>query len=153
MCHFHQPSVILSVQNVQNVHTTFFQISQLDDGVWCEGGGNVKNIYKLNTHTLEEQPRVFIGDEPIKGVQVTKASWSQNWSIFNLGQSYWPYLKEKSSGISAMKKIKDFTDSDTLMSVYYGLVQPHFDHYCQVWNSISRGLNDYKNFTTDVPEL
>jgi hypothetical protein len=33
MCHFHQPNVILSVQNVQNVHTTFFQISQLDDGV------------------------------------------------------------------------------------------------------------------------
>jgi hypothetical protein len=24
-------------------------------------------------NTLEEQPRVFIGDEPIKGVQVTKA--------------------------------------------------------------------------------
>jgi hypothetical protein len=26
-----------------------------------------------NINTLEEQPRVFIGDEPIKGVQDTKA--------------------------------------------------------------------------------
>jgi hypothetical protein len=25
-----------------------------------------------NINTLDEQPRVFIGDEPIKGVQVTK---------------------------------------------------------------------------------
>ena len=28
---------------------------------------------RYNINTLEEQPRVFIGDEPIKGVQVTKA--------------------------------------------------------------------------------
>ena len=37
----------------------------------------VKTEYLLirshhNINTLEEQPRVFIGDEPIKGVQVTK---------------------------------------------------------------------------------
>jgi hypothetical protein len=25
------------------------------------------------------------------------------------------------------------------MSVYYGLVQPHSDYYCEVWNSIVRG--------------
>ena len=28
---------------------------------------------RYNINTLEEQPRVFIGDEPIKGIQVTKA--------------------------------------------------------------------------------
>jgi hypothetical protein len=28
---------------------------------------------RYNINTLEEQPRVFIGDEPIKRVQVTKA--------------------------------------------------------------------------------
>jgi hypothetical protein len=28
---------------------------------------------RYNINTLEEQPRVFIGDEPIKWVQVTKA--------------------------------------------------------------------------------
>ena len=28
---------------------------------------------RYNINTLEEQPHVFIGDEPIKGVQVTKA--------------------------------------------------------------------------------
>jgi hypothetical protein len=53
-----------------------------------------------------------------------------------------------------MKKIKDFTNSDTLKSVYYGLVQPHFDYCCEVWNPLIEAcLNDYKNFTTDVLEL
>ena len=41
-----------------------------------------------------------------------------------------------------MKKIKDFTNSDTLKSVYYGLVQPHFDYCCEVWNSINRGQSE-----------
>ena len=51
-------------------------------------------------------------------------------------------------------KIKDFTNSDTLMSVYYGLVQPHFDYCCDFGIPlIEASLNDYKNFTTDVPEL
>ena len=50
--------------------------------------------------------------------------------------------KKISSGISAMKKIKDFTNSDTLKSVYYGLVQPHFDYCCEVWNSINRGQSE-----------
>ena len=55
-----------------------------------------------------------------------------------------------------MKKIKDFTNSDTLKSVYYGLVQPHFDYCCEVWNPIKlieASLNDYKNLKTDVLEL
>ena len=41
-----------------------------------------------------------------------------------------------------MKKIKDFTNSDTLKSVYYGLVQPHFDYCCEVWNAINRGQSE-----------
>ena len=38
--------------------------------------------------------------------------------------------------------MKDFTNSDTLKSVYYGLVQPHFDYCCEVWNSINRGQSE-----------
>ena len=50
-----------------------------------------------------------------------------------------------------MEKIEDFTDSDTLMSVYYGLVEPHFDYLCEVWNPlVEASLNDYKNITADV---
>ena len=78
-------------------------------------------------------------------------------AISFLDQEIYPHgqiSKKISSGINAMKKIKDFTNSDTLKSVYYGLVQPHFDYCCEVWNPlIEASLNDYKNFTTYVLEL
>ena len=35
-----------------------------------------------------------------------------------------------------MKKIKDFTDSDILMLVFYGFVHPHYDYCYEVSNSI-----------------
>ena len=97
----------------------------------------VKTEYLLigsrhNINTLEEQPCVFIGDEPIKGVQVTKALGVKIDQFLTWDSHIDQISKKISSGISAMKKIKDFTNSDTLKSVYYGLVQPHFDYCCEV---------------------
>ena len=40
-----------------------------------------------------------------------------------------------------MKKVKEFTDWNTLKSVYCGLIQPHFD-CCEDENSISTVLSD-----------
>jgi hypothetical protein len=45
---------------------------------------------------------------------------------------------------------KYFTDSDTLMSVYYGLVQPHSTVVKFGIPLVEASPNDYKNFTTDV---
>ena len=107
----------------------------------------VKTEYLLigsrhNINTLEEQPSVFIGDEPIKGVQVTKTLGVKIDQFLTWDSHIDQISKKISSGISAMKKIKDFTNSDTLKSVYYGLVQPHFDHCCEVWNAINRGQSE-----------
>jgi hypothetical protein len=119
----------------------------------------VKTEYLLigsrhNINTLEEQARVFIGDEPIKVVQVTKALGVKIDQFLTWDSHIDQISKKLSSGISAMKKVNDFTNSDTLKSVYYGLVQPHFDYCCEVWNPlIEASLNDYKNFTTDVLEF
>jgi hypothetical protein len=106
----------------------------------------VKTEYLLirsrhNINTLEEQPRVFIGDEPIKAVQVTK-TLGVKIDQFLTWDSHIDQIKKKSSELSAMKKIKDFTNSDTLKSVYYDLVQPHFDYCCEVWNFINRGQSE-----------
>lgn len=30
--------------------------------------------------------------------------------------------------------MRDFVDKDTLLSVYFALVQPHFDYCCEVWD-------------------
>ncbi|CAB4044788.1 Hypothetical predicted protein, partial [Paramuricea clavata] len=81
----------------------------------------VKTEYLLigsrhNINTLEEQPRVFIGDEPIKGVQVTKTLGVKIDQFLTWDSHIDQISKKISSGISAMKKIKDFTNSDTLKS-------------------------------------
>ena len=47
-----------------------------------------------------------------------------------------------SAGISALKRIKEYTYQETLKSVYYALVQPHFDYYCEVWDSIDATLSN-----------
>ncbi|CAB4032478.1 Hypothetical predicted protein [Paramuricea clavata] len=82
----------------------------------------VKTEYLLigsrhNINTLEEQPRVFIGDEPIKGVQVTKTLGVKIDQFLTWDSHIDQISKKISSGISAMKKIKDFTNSDTLNQI------------------------------------
>ncbi|CAB3983987.1 Hypothetical predicted protein [Paramuricea clavata] len=89
----------------------------------------VKTEYLLigsrhNINTLEEQPRVFIGDEPIKGVQVTKTLGVKIGQFLTWDSHIDQISKKISSGISAMKKIKDFTNSDTLKLSNAAFEQP-----------------------------
>ena len=42
--------------------------------------------------------------------------------------------KKITSGIAALRSLRDFFDKDTLLSVYHALVQPHFDYCCEVWD-------------------
>jgi hypothetical protein len=101
------------------------------------------NVSRCNFSTFEEQPRIVIGDEPIKGVQVKKALGIKIYQ-FLTWNSYIDHISKKmSSGISAKKKINDWiTDSVNLMSVHHVLVQPHFDYCCEVWNAISRNQSE-----------
>jgi hypothetical protein len=60
-----------------------------ENGLYQTGFDLTKIGSQYNINTLEEQPRVFIGDEPIKGVQVTKALCVKtDHAIFKLGLLY-----------------------------------------------------------------
>ena len=50
--------------------------------------------------------------------------------------------KNISSGIGAIKRLKPCVDHETLKSVYNAFVLPHFDYYCEVWDSIGITLSD-----------
>ena len=50
--------------------------------------------------------------------------------------------KKVASGIWAIKKIRDFVDKETLISVYNALINPHFDYCCEVWNTMGVGLSN-----------
>ena len=42
--------------------------------------------------------------------------------------------KKISSGIYALKSIKEYVDKKTLVSVYNAIIQPYFSYCCEVWN-------------------
>ena len=80
------------------------------------------------------QPKVKIENEHIKQVSECKTlgvtvdqhlSWKSNTeNIF----------KKITSGISALRRVKDFVDKQTLLSVYNAIVRPYFDYCCEVWD-------------------
>ncbi len=42
--------------------------------------------------------------------------------------------KKISSGIYSPKRIKEYVDQKTLVSVYKSIIQPYFSYCCEVWN-------------------
>ena len=107
----------------------------------------VKTEYLLigsphNIKHLSSEPNVCVGNESIERVQVTKALGVQldEHLVFN---SYVDHISSKiSAGINALKRIKEYTDQETLKSVYHALVQPPFDYCCEVWDSIDGTLSN-----------
>ena len=42
--------------------------------------------------------------------------------------------KKITSGIPVLRRLRDFFNKVTLLSVYHALVQPHSDYCCEVWD-------------------
>ena len=87
----------------------------------------IKNISNL-------QLNVKIENESIKQVYESKTlgvtidqhlSWKTNTENI---------CKKITSGISALRRLKEFADKQTLLSVYNAIVRPYFDYCCEVWD-------------------
>ena len=46
--------------------------------------------------------------------------------------------KKVSSGIGALRRLTDYVDKDSLLSVHNALVQPYFNYCCEVWDVFGR---------------
>ena len=96
--------------------------------------------YKINN--LVTQPIIKIDQTKIKqvfksrvlGVDIdNKLKWTNHIDIV---------AKRVSSGIGAIRRIRDFADRDTLISVYNALIRPHFDYCSEVWDTLGNGLSN-----------
>ena len=47
-----------------------------------------------------------------------------------------------SSGIGAIKRLREFVDQSTLVKVYHALIQTYFDYCSEVWDCFNKGLSD-----------
>jgi hypothetical protein len=83
------------------------------------------------------QPNVVIENKQIKQVHECKTlgvtvdqhlSWKSNTENI---------CRKITSGISALRRLKDFVDRQTLLSVYNAIVRPYFDYCCEVCDVFS----------------
>ena len=80
------------------------------------------------------QLNVIIENKPVKRVIECKTlgvtldqhlSWKSNTENI---------CNKITSGISALRRLKEFIDRKTLVSVYNAIVRPYFDYCCEVWD-------------------
>ena len=70
----------------------------------------------------------------VLGVQLDE---NLNW------EKYIDYISSKvSSGIGAIKRLREFVDQSTLVKVYNALIQPYFDYCSEVWDYFNKRLSD-----------
>ena len=92
--------------------------------------------YKLND--MDVQPN----GKSIKRVKHAKVLGVQIYQHLNWENHVELIASKISSGIGAIRKLKEFVNGDTLVSVYNSLIQPHFDYCCEVWDTLGQGLSD-----------
>ena len=81
-----------------------------------------------------KQPNIIIENKPIKQVYDCKTlgvTVDQHLSWRNNTENIY---KKITSGISALRQIKEFVEKDTLVSVYNYIVRPYFTYCCEVWD-------------------
>ena len=51
-------------------------------------------------------------------------------------------LKIVSSGIDALKRLRQFFSMHTAIKIHKGLIEPHFDYYSAVWDGLTQQLSE-----------
>ena len=97
---------------------------------------------KQKNSKLTNDPVIQIVNRPVNRV-TTKKSLGIVIDQYLLWDIYLDEIcKKVSSGIGAIRRLKPYVTCETLVSVYYALVQPYFDYCCLVWEPIGAKLSN-----------
>ena len=91
---------------------------------------------------IDVQPTVKINSQHIKRVKCTKVLGVQIDEHLSWNQHIEYSANKISSGIGAIRKLRTFIDTSTLVLVYNALIQPYFDYCCEVWDTLGKGLSE-----------
>ena len=97
---------------------------------------------RFRINNMDIQPRVKIDRKPIKRVKHTRVLGVQVDEHLNWEKHIECIASKISSGIGAIRKLREFVDRNTLVLVYNALIQPHFDYCCEVWDAIGKCLSE-----------
>ena len=128
----------------------------------------VKTKFMLNGsaqkfNTLVIQPNIEINEVKINQVRKATVLGVEIDDRLSWNSHIDKVAKKVTSGIGAIRKIRDFVDRETLISVYNALINPHFDYCSEVWDTMGVGLSNrlqklqnraarvIMNFSNDIP--
>ena len=84
---------------------------------------------------------IKIGYDCIKQVRHSRALGVEIVEHLSWNKHIENVVKKVTSGIGAMRRIRNFVDRETLSSIYNALVRPHFDYCSDVWDTLGVGLS------------
>jgi hypothetical protein len=77
---------------------------------------------------------------PINNVPIQRVNCYKRLSVTLDEKSNWEHhvemiIKKVNAGIAVIKRMKTCVPQEFLQTVYYALIQPYFDYYCQLWDN------------------
>ncbi len=103
------------------------------------------NVAKTGSHhklnNCDFQPSVKIGYDCIKQVHYSRVLGAEIDEHLSWNKHIENVVKKVTSGIGAMRRIRDSVDRETLSSIHNALVRPHFDYCSEVWDTLGVGLS------------
>ena len=94
--------------------------------------------HRLNN--LINQPNIKIDQDKIKQVHYSRLLGVQIDEKLTWNKHVEDVAKRATSGVGAIRRIRDFVDRETLISIYNALVRPHFEYCSEVWDTLGIGL-------------
>ena len=90
---------------------------------------------------LINQPNIKIDQDKIKQVHYSRLLGVQIDEKLTWNKHVEEVAKKATSGVGAIRRIRDFVDRETLISIYNALVRPHFEYCSEVWDTLGIGLS------------
>lgn len=90
--------------------------------------------------TFQSTPNLAINGAPIKQVPQTKSLGLHIDENLSWNAHIKELTKKIASGIGALKRVRSFVPTATLITIFNSLVQPHFNYCCVVWDNCNKTL-------------
>ena len=139
-------------------------LKQLD--IWLQGNKLSLNVAKTNSMLVSTKQKhdilksrnedlyLKIHDYELEIIQKTKYLGVQIDNSLNWKENIKTVSTKVSRAIGYLKHAKTFLRRETLMTLYTGIVEPHFRHRCSVWGCAgSTELNQLQKFETELLQL
>ena len=92
------------------------------------------NVAKTEFQIIGTKPMLKKASTKQLNIHIQNKPTKRVFQCKTLGVTLDENLSKISSGIYALKHIKEYLDKEILLAVYNAIIQPYFSYCCEVWN-------------------